>query len=74
VFQVFCEIGDIDPNADRWDGSYDGSESNREYLRRLWDEVLEGEPDAPTSLRDAPHGRRRRAAGTCGSSRSGRDR
>lgn len=60
VFQVFCEIGEIDPNADRWDGRYDDDgESNREYLRRLWDEALEGEPGAlpvprPTRPRSEP--------------------
>src|SRR5690348_16646918 len=29
VFQVFCEIGDIDPNADRWEEDrYSDAESN----------------------------------------------
>ena len=40
VFQVFCEIGEIDPGADRWEDSY-SDEKNREYLRRLWDAALE---------------------------------
>ena len=48
VFQVLCEVGDIDPDVDRGDGRYDDdAESNREYLRRLWDEALEEEPQAP---------------------------
>jgi hypothetical protein len=45
VFQVFCEIGEIDPDADRWEDSYNGEESNREYVRRLWDAALEEEPN-----------------------------
>jgi len=53
VFQVFCEIGDIDPDAARWDD--DGRDNadhttNRQYLRQLWDEALEDEPD-PSSIR-----------------------
>ena len=43
VFQVFCEIGEINPVADRWEYSYDSEENNREYLRRLWDAALEEE-------------------------------
>src|SRR6266851_7154234 len=35
VFQVFCEIGGIGPDADRWEDSYNGEESNREYVRRV---------------------------------------
>ncbi len=47
VFFVLCEMGDIDPHADRWEDRYDGEESNSEYLKRLWDTALEEEPDLP---------------------------
>jgi hypothetical protein len=54
VFQVLCEIGEIDPDADRWEDSYNGEESNREYLKRLWDAALEAEPNPPPIPRPAP--------------------
>lgn len=54
VFQVFCEIGEIDPDAARWEDSYNGEESNREYVRRLWDVALEEEPDSPPVPRPSP--------------------
>lgn len=46
VFFVFCEMGDIDPEAERWDeSSYGDTERNSQYLRRLWDLALEAEPN-----------------------------
>ena len=54
IFQVFCEIGEIDPDADRWEDSYDGEESNREYVRRLWDAALEEEPNPSPIPRPTP--------------------
>ena len=51
VFFVLCEMGNIDPDADRWhneDTRYDHEpESNSEYLNRLWDDALEAEPNPP---------------------------
>lgn len=51
VFFVLCEMGDIDPSANRWsneDTRYDDvPESNSEYLNRLWDDALEAEPNPP---------------------------
>lgn len=45
VFFVLCEMGSIDPGADRWEGRYnDEPESNSEYLKRLWDNALEAPP------------------------------
>jgi hypothetical protein len=57
VFQVFCEIGEIDPDADRWEDShYGGSseENNRENVRRLWDAALEEEPNPSPIPRPTP--------------------
>jgi len=54
VFQVLCEIGEIAPDADRWEDSYNGEESNREHLKRLWDAALEAEPNPPPMPRPAP--------------------
>jgi hypothetical protein len=54
VFQVLCEIGEIDPDADRWEDSYNGEESNRQYVRRLWDAALEEEPNLPPIPRPTP--------------------
>jgi hypothetical protein len=54
VFQVFCEIGEIDPDADRWQDSYEGEESNREQLKQLWDVALEAEPNTPPIPRPTP--------------------
>jgi len=54
VFQVFCEIGTIDPGADRWEDNYNGQESNRDYLRRLWDAALEEEPNPLSIPRPTP--------------------
>jgi hypothetical protein len=48
VFFVLCEMGDIDPRADRWEDRYSGEETNTEYLQRLWDTALEEEPDLPS--------------------------
>jgi hypothetical protein len=47
VFFVLCEMGDIDPGAERWSDPSDPSESNSEYLKRLWDDTLEAEPNPP---------------------------
>jgi hypothetical protein len=65
VFQVFCEIGEIDPGADRWENSrFDEAESNREYVRRLWDAALEEEPNPSPIPRPAPpHPESTRASG-----------
>jgi hypothetical protein len=55
VFQVFCEIGEIDPDAERWESRYDEeSESNREYVRRLWDAALEEESNPSPIPRPTP--------------------
>ena len=54
VFQVFCEIGEIDPGADRWEDNYNGEESNRDYVRRLWDAALEEESNPPPIPRPTP--------------------
>jgi hypothetical protein len=54
VFQVFCEIGEIDPDADRWESRFDEEESNREYVRRLWDGALEEEPNPSPIPRPTP--------------------
>lgn len=54
VFQVFCEIGEIDPDADRWKDRFDGSGSNREYVKRLWDAALEEESNPPEIPRPTP--------------------
>lgn len=41
-------MGNINPDGERWsDSSYDGPESNSEYLNRLWDNALEAEPNPP---------------------------
>jgi len=51
VFFVLCEMGNIDPGANRWsneDTRYDDEpESNSECLNRLWDDALEAEPNPP---------------------------
>jgi hypothetical protein len=54
VFQVFCEIGEIDPDADRWDNRWDEGENNREYVKRLWDAALEDEPNPSPIPRPTP--------------------
>jgi len=54
VFFVLCEMGNIDPEAERWDDRYDGPESNSECLRRLWDAALETEPNPLPIPRPAP--------------------
>lgn len=58
VFRVLCELGEIDPDAPRWDesyGRYEGpDETNWQYLERLWDTALEEEADAPPFPRPAP--------------------
>jgi hypothetical protein len=59
VFFVLCEMGSVDPEANRWqEPSYDEPESNSEYLKRLWDDALEAEPSPlriprPTSVKVA---------------------
>lgn len=38
IFQVFCELGKIDPDGDRWDDrGYHDEEANRECVKRLWE-------------------------------------
>jgi hypothetical protein len=54
VFQVLCEIGEIDPGADRWEDRDYGEESNREYVRRLWDAALEEDSNPSPIPRPAP--------------------
>ncbi|MFI0354240.1 hypothetical protein [Actinomadura sp. 9N407] len=53
VLQVFCELSKIDPeaDADQWEHMV---ESHRDYIKRLWDEALEAEPDAPRTLPPTP--------------------
>ncbi len=55
VFQVFCEIGEINPDADRWEDSrFNGYENNRQCVRRLWDAALEDEPNPSPVPRPTP--------------------
>jgi hypothetical protein len=54
VFFVLCEMGNIDPEAERWHNRYDEEESNSDCLKRLWDAALETEPDPPPVPRPAP--------------------
>jgi hypothetical protein len=44
-------MGDVDPNAERWDY---GDETNWEYVRRLWDIALEEETNPPPLPRPVP--------------------
>jgi hypothetical protein len=55
VFRVLCELGDIDPDASRWDeyDRYEELETNWQYVERLWDTALEEEADAPPFPRPA---------------------
>jgi hypothetical protein len=53
ILQVCCELGSIDPDAERW-ADYGESESHREFVKRLWDEALEEEPNAPRTLPPTP--------------------
>ena len=54
VFFVLCEMGNIDPGAERWEEpGYNESETNSEYLKRLWDNALEAEPNPPPIPRPA---------------------
>jgi hypothetical protein len=53
VFFVLCEMGNIDPEADRWEDRYSGEVTNSENLKRLWDTALEEEPDLPSLPRPA---------------------
>ncbi|MEU7457555.1 hypothetical protein [Streptosporangium roseum] len=49
VFYVLCEMGHIDPEADRWENdNYADVESNGDYLKRVWDAALEATPDPPS--------------------------
>jgi hypothetical protein len=51
VLFVLCEMGNIDPEAERWEEpGYNESETNSEYLKRLWDNALEAEPNPPPIL------------------------
>jgi hypothetical protein len=62
AFFVLCEIGDIDPGAERWeDTRYNESETISKYLKRLWDNALEAEPNPlpiprPAMPQQAHHG------------------
>ena len=54
VLFVLCEMGNIDPGAERWEEpGYNESETNSEYLKRLWDNALEAEPNPPPIPRPA---------------------
>jgi hypothetical protein len=53
ILQVCCELSRIDPDAERW-ADYNESESHRDYIKRLWDEALEEEPNAPRTLPPTP--------------------
>jgi hypothetical protein len=57
VFRVLCDMAEIDPDAERLDddGGYSYEpESNWQFLRRLWDNALEDEADAPPLPRPTP--------------------
>jgi hypothetical protein len=56
VFRVFCDMAEVDPDADHWEDRYanDEPESHWQYLRRLWDTALENEADAPPLPRPTP--------------------
>jgi hypothetical protein len=56
VFAVLCDMAEVDPDADHWEGMYnnDEPESHWQYLRRLWDAALEDEADAPPLPRPTP--------------------
>jgi hypothetical protein len=56
VFRVLCDMAEVDPDADHWEGRYDDDEpeSHWQYLRRLWDTALEEEADAPPLPRPTP--------------------
>jgi len=56
VFRVFCELGEIDPDASRWSeyDRYEEVETNWQYVQRLWDAALEEEADAPPFPRPTP--------------------
>jgi hypothetical protein len=48
VFHVLCEMSDgIKPDDLRWDDYGNRQLTNWEYLRRLWDEAMEDDDDAP---------------------------
>jgi hypothetical protein len=53
VFIIFCELGGVDPDEMRWDNyRNDESETNWQYLRRLWDEALEEQPVSRAPMRN----------------------
>lgn len=51
----FCGLlpGGLD-DLERWDDNYYGSDSNRDYIRQLWDAALEDQPDPPSIPRPDP--------------------
>src|SRR6185312_17002590 len=53
VFLALCKMAKVDPDAPRWD-EYDGeeSETNWQYVQRLWDTALEEEGNAPSFPED----------------------
>jgi hypothetical protein len=53
ILQVCCELGRIDPEAVRWE-DFSENESHRDFVKRLWDEALEEEPNAPRTLPPTP--------------------
>lgn len=55
IFQVFCELGEIDPDGGRWEdpGYNDEEGSKRERLRQMWDAALEEDPAQPPPSRPA---------------------
>jgi hypothetical protein len=59
VFRVLCDMAEVDPDAERWEddgrySNYPDTETNWQYLRRLWDAALEDESDAPPLPRPTP--------------------
>jgi hypothetical protein len=66
VFRVLCEMGDVDPDAERWDDNYYGDETNWQAVRRLWDIALEEETDPPAhpNASGAPRSMTSPSAGT----------
>jgi hypothetical protein len=66
VFRVLCEMGDVDPDAERWDDNYYGDETNWQAVGRLWDIALEEETDSPAhpNASGAPRSMTSPSAGT----------
>ncbi|WP_329321644.1 hypothetical protein [Streptomyces sp. NBC_01262] len=47
VLTVLCARANIDPDTERWEGSYDDSPTHRKNLRNLWNEALDAPPPPP---------------------------